>query len=63
MKKLLERFMTNETLQAVISAIVIGSTCYLYVTGQVVPDALLGMTSIILGFYFHTVAQREALKG
>jgi hypothetical protein len=46
----------NSVLQAILTIMVWGVICYLYVTGQAVPDTLLSAGSIILGFYFHSAA-------
>jgi hypothetical protein len=61
MRKFLTSLNTSAVLQAILTIMVWGVICYLYATGQAVPDALLSAGSIILGYYFHT-ATAEALK-
>ena len=61
MHKFLNAVNTNSVLQAVLTIMIWAVICYLYATGQAVPDTLLSAGSIILGYYFHTAAQ-EALR-
>ena len=62
MSKRMRSLLDNSVLQAVLTIMIWAVICYLYVTGQAVPDTLLSAGSIILGFYFHTAAQ-SALSG
>jgi membrane-bound ClpP family serine protease len=62
MKRFLSNVTASEVLQALLALLLWGTICYLYLTGQAVPDTLLGAGSIVLGFYFHSAAQTAALK-
>ena len=62
MKNRIRGLIDNTVLQAILTLLVWGVICYLYVTGQAVPDTLLSAGSIILGFYFHSSAQ-AAMSG
>lgn len=43
--------------QALVTLALVGSVVYLTVTGQAVPDALLNLALIALGYYFGAKAQ------
>jgi len=56
MRKFLTSLNASAVLQAILTIMVWGVICYLYATGQAVPDTLLSAGSIILGYYFHTAS-------
>lgn len=62
MTKLVKSIVDGSILQAILTLLVWGTICYLYLTGQAVPDTLLSAGSIILGFYFHSVAQQAVTR-
>lgn len=62
MNKVLKSIVDGSVLQAILTLLVWGTICYLYITGQAVPDTLLSAGSIILGFYFHSVAQQAITR-
>ena len=54
----------NSTFQYVLALVIWVTICGLYIMERAVPDTLLAAGSIVLGFYFHNVAQKQAaLKG
>ena len=57
MKKFLSDLNANTILQAVLSLLLWGTICYLYIKGEAVPDTLLTSGGLILGYYFHSSAQ------
>lgn len=61
-RKFLNAVTTGEVLQALLALMLWGTVCYLYITGQAVPDTLLSAGGVVLGFYFHGVAQSTLLK-
>lgn len=48
------------SVRALLSLTLVGSTCYLWVTGGIVPDAMLVLDGTALAFYFDTRAQQNA---
>lgn len=62
MSNLHEAFMESVILQAFLAVIFSGTVCYLYATGQDVPEALMGLVGLILGFYFRSKAGAEVRK-
>ena len=46
----------------VISVMLIGSVCYLSVTGAPIPDLLTVATSVILGFFFGAKVEASARR-
>ena len=62
MKRFMNTVTSNEVLQAALAIMLWGTVCYLYITGQAVPDTLLSAGGLVLGFYFHGAAQSALLK-
>ena len=62
MKNLHEAFMSSMVMQGLLAVMLVGSVCYMYVTGQEVPDALIGLAGIAIGFYFRTKGVIEGRK-
>ena len=52
MVALFERLVSSISVQDVIALIFTGVVCFLWVTGQEVPEGLLNVTLIIIGFFF-----------
>jgi len=50
-------------LQALITVVLIGTICYLYITGKDVPQPLVDMTLLILGYYFGSKTQQFINRG
>ena len=38
--------------RALLAVMFTGATCFLWVTGEAVPDALLGVNAVVVGAYF-----------
>lgn len=55
-------FEESVIVQALIALGVIGTICYLYATGQEVPQELVQIAMLILGFYFGTKVQQTLTK-
>lgn len=62
MKNLHEAFMESAVMQGLLAVMLVGSTCYMYITGQEVPDALIGLSGLAIGFYFRTKGEAEGRK-
>jgi len=50
-------------LQALITVVLIGTICYLYITGREVPQPLVDMALLILGYYFGSKTQQFISRG
>lgn len=57
MEKFLDLLKQSVLVQAALTLIIWVVIGYLYATGQVVPEALLGAGTTILGFYFGSKSQ------
>lgn len=62
MKGFWELFKSSVIMQAVITCVLLTTICYMYATGQEVPDQLLTFFGIILGFYFGSKVQSTILR-
>lgn len=47
--------------QGLVTLALVGTTCYLYATGKPVPDTLLSLDSLAIGFFFGAKVQ-QALR-
>lgn len=52
MRKFWELVKTSTIVQGVVTLAFVGTTCYLYATGQEVPNTLLQLDGIAVGFFF-----------
>lgn len=57
MSKFWELLESSVIVQSVVTLILVTAVVYLGVTGKVIPDALLNMAILALGFYFGSKAQ------
>jgi len=46
--------------QGIVTLVFVGTTCYLYATGQDVPNTLIQLDGIVVGFFFGAKAQQIA---
>jgi hypothetical protein len=44
--------------QGLVTLALIGTTCYLYAQGSAIPDSLLSLDGIAVGFFFGSKAQQ-----
>ena len=51
-QKFYELLHESTLVQAIMTLILICTLCYMYVSGQDVPDGLIGIVSVIVGYYF-----------
>jgi len=49
-------------IQGTVTVILVGTTCYLYATGAPVPESLLAMDGLALGFFFGAKVQQALNK-
>lgn len=60
--KLLDLLRQSVLVQGTIALMLVATVCYQIATGQDVPDLLVAMVSVVLGFYFGQKAQQQANK-
>lgn len=51
---LIDLWKSSTIIQGLLALMFGGSVCYLAITGQDLPDVLIGMLGTIIGFYFGT---------
>lgn len=59
MKQLWDLIKSSVVVQGVVTVAFVGTTCYLYATGQPVPDTLLQLTGVATGFFFGAKIQQK----
>lgn len=62
MKGFWELFKTSVIVQALIAIMLLGTICYMYATGQEVPDQLTIFFGVVLGFYFGSKVQTSIMR-
>ncbi len=62
MTKFWELLEQSVVVQALVTLALVGAVVFLTVTGQEVPDALLNLTLIALGYYFGSKAQLTGVQ-
>lgn len=62
MTKFWELFAESVILQAILALMFGGTVCYMYLVGVEVPETLLTLLGLIIGFYFGGKTQVEARK-
>lgn len=59
MPKLLDLIKSSVIVQGIVTLALVGTTCYLYATGQPVPDTLLQLDGVVVGFFFGAKIQQK----
>jgi len=62
MKGFWELFKSSVIVQAIIALMLLGTICYMYATGQSVPENLITFFGVVLGFYFGSKVQTSIMK-
>lgn len=62
MQKFWELFQESVIVQAVITLCLVGTACYMVVTGQEIPELLSTLLTLVLGFYFGSKVQQQIEK-
>jgi len=57
-----ELFRESVILQAIITLVILGTICAMYITGQTVPENLWSALMLILGFYFGSKVENIKAK-
>jgi len=60
--KFWELFQESVIVQACLALVLLITICYMYATGQEVPDALMNAFMVILGYYFGSKVQQKLAK-
>ena len=55
-------FKESVIVQAIIATMLLGTICYMYATGQKVPDTLVIAFGTVLGFYFGSKTQASIMR-
>lgn len=58
MDKFYDLLATSTIFQGAITVALVGTTCYLWITGQTVPDQLWTVDTIVIGFFFGAKSQQ-----
>ena len=62
MKEFWSLFKESVIVQAVIATMLLGTICYMYASGQAVPDTLVIAFGTVLGFYFGSKVQTSIMR-
>lgn len=62
MKGFWELFKTSVIVQAIIALMLLATICYMFATGQDVPESLINSFMVVLGFYFGSKVQTSIMK-
>ena len=62
MNKFWELYEKNVVISGALALMLVGSTVYLAVTGQIIPDYLGAATATILGYFFGAGTAKEAAQ-
>lgn len=62
MKPVWQLLKESVIVQGVVTVLFVGTTCYLYAAGQPVPDSLLGLDGVAVGFFFGAKTQQALSK-
>jgi len=57
-----ELFKQSVIVQAIITLFLLMTICYMYATGQAVPENLITFFGVVLGFYFGSKVQTSIMK-
>lgn len=60
MKQLWDAIKSSVIVQGLVTLAFVGTSCYLYATGQPVPDTLLQLDGVVVGFFFGAKVQQIA---
>jgi hypothetical protein len=63
MSWLQQALLESTIVQALVTLVLVGVICYLAVTGQAIPDLLVNITTLIIGFWFGTKGVQAARVG
>jgi hypothetical protein len=62
MKEFWKLLKDSVIVQGAVTVALVGTTCYLYATGQPVPQSLLSLDGLVLGFFFGAKVQKAVGK-
>ena len=62
MKGFWKLFAESVIIQAIITLVMLATICYMFVTGQQVPETLLSAFMLVLGFYFGSKVENVKMR-
>lgn len=62
MRKFWELVRSSTIVQGLVTLAFVGTACYLYATSQAVPDSLLQLNGLAVGFFFGAKMQQATSK-
>ena len=62
MSKFWELVKSSVIVQGTVTLTLVATTCYLYATGQEVPESLLSLDGLVIGFFFGSKTQQIAAR-
>lgn len=57
-----ELFKTSSVIQGTLAVMIMATICYMYAVGRAVPVELIGIVSLIIGYYFGTKTQQRLTR-
>ncbi len=60
MSKFWELVKSSVIVQGLVTFVLIGTTCYLYANGKPVPEGLMSLDGLVVGFFFGSKAVQYA---
>ncbi len=62
MQRFWELVKSSVIVQGTVTLALVTTTCYLYATGQTVPESLLSLDGLVIGFFFGSKIQQVAAR-
>lgn len=62
MNRFWELVKSSVIVQGLVTLVLVLTTCYLYATSQPVPESLLSLDGLVIGFFFGSKAQQVATR-
>lgn len=48
--------------QGLVTLVLVGTTCYMYASGKPVPESLLSLDGLVVGFFFGSKVQQANIR-
>jgi len=62
MEKFWDLFQQSVIVQSLVTLVLVGTLCYMFATGQAIPDLLGQVTLLVIGFWFGSKASMVAFN-
>ena len=63
MSEFWKQFEKSVIVTSTIALVLVGTSCYLWATGQELPDGLIYCVTLVLGFFFGVKTENTVAKG